>query len=52
MLADIHPVQNLRVLKKVSDKQEVKDEWARHWITNGFKGTSKSVLEEVPELVP
>lgn len=37
---DIHPIQNLRVLKKVKSltgKDEAGPEWARHWITVGFE---------------
>ncbi len=37
---DIHPIQNLRVLKKVKADygadQEGAAAWARHWITTGF----------------
>ncbi len=34
--ADIHPVQNLRILKKVGD--EGKAAWAKHFIEVGFEG--------------
>ena len=38
--ADIHPVNNLRILKYLKDElgqsQEVIDTWYRHWITEGF----------------
>lgn len=48
---DIHPIQNLRVLKKVKsltdDSQEAAAEWARHWITIGFEA-----LEEMAEPGP
>jgi maleylacetoacetate isomerase len=37
---DIHPLNNLRVLKYLSgplqQPQEVRDAWYRHWITEGF----------------
>ena len=37
---DIHPLNNLRVLKYLSgalhQPQEVRDEWYRHWVTEGF----------------
>ncbi len=37
---DIHPLNNLRVLKYLKDKFEVdqdqRDEWYRHWITEGL----------------
>jgi maleylacetoacetate isomerase len=41
IVCDIHPVQNLRVLKKVSslvNSDSVKQEWASHFIQLGFKG--------------
>lgn len=38
---DIHPVDNLRVLKYITDKlgasTEQKTEWYHHWILEGFK---------------
>jgi maleylacetoacetate isomerase len=38
--ADIHPVNNLRVLKYLKDElgqdQETADNWYRHWIREGF----------------
>ena len=38
--ADIHPVNNLRVLKylkgELGQGQEVIDDWYRHWIVEGF----------------
>lgn len=42
--ADIQPVQNLRVLKRVmgffegDEKTKHKLSWGKHWIDNGFKG--------------
>jgi maleylpyruvate isomerase len=37
---DIHPLNNLRVLKylrgPLGQSEEAKDEWARHWIALGF----------------
>ena len=46
---DIHPIQNLRVLKKVKADygadQEGAAAWARHWITTGF-----DALEQLAEL--
>jgi len=37
---DIHPLNNLRVLKYLSgplqQPQEVRDDWYRHWIAEGF----------------
>jgi maleylacetoacetate isomerase len=38
--ADIHPVNNLRVLKYLAGlgiEQEARDEWYRHWIREGFE---------------
>ncbi len=38
--ADIHPINNLRILKYLKDKlghdQSVIDDWYRHWIAEGF----------------
>ena len=38
--ADIHPVDNLRILKRLESQfgadQAAKDEWYRHWIIEGF----------------
>jgi maleylpyruvate isomerase len=38
---DIHPLNNLRVLKYLSgpleQPQEVRDDWYRHWVTEGFR---------------
>ena len=37
---DIHPLNNLRVLKYLKDplgvSEEAKDEWYRHWVKEGF----------------
>ena len=38
--ADIHPINNLRILKYLKNdldqSQDVIDQWARHWIIEGF----------------
>lgn len=38
--ADIHPIDNLRVLKRLQSQfgadQAARDEWYRHWIIEGF----------------
>jgi maleylacetoacetate isomerase len=37
--ADIHPLNNLRVLRQLKDMgidQAARDEWYRHWIAKGF----------------
>jgi maleylacetoacetate isomerase len=38
--ADIHPINNLRILKylrhELGQSQDVVDRWARHWISEGF----------------
>jgi len=38
--ADIHPIDNLRILKRLESQfgadQAAKDEWYRHWIIEGF----------------
>ncbi len=38
-----HPVQNLRVLKKVGE--EGKKEWAQSFITSGFKAIEQLISE-------
>lgn len=39
--ADIHPVNNLRILKYLEQElgveQAARDDWYRHWITEGFR---------------
>lgn len=39
--ADIHPVNNLRILKYLEQKlgvdQSARDDWYRHWIVEGFR---------------
>ena len=48
LVADTHPLNNLRVLKylkhELGHEQPVIDTWARHWIGEGFR-----VLEETAE---
>ncbi|WP_066587342.1 maleylacetoacetate isomerase [Sphingomonas pruni] len=37
--ADIHPIDNLRVLRRLSEMgvdQSARDDWYRHWIVEGF----------------
>jgi maleylacetoacetate isomerase len=37
--ADIHPLNNLRVLKRLAKlgiEQEARDDWYRHWLREGF----------------
>lgn len=45
IVADIHPVNNLRILqylkKNFKASQEQVDEWYRHWITEGFTALEK-----------
>ena len=46
IVADIHPVDNMRVLKRLETQfgadQAAKDDWYRHWIATGF-----AALEQV-----
>ena len=46
IVADIQPVQNLRVLKMVGEEKKM--EWAKHWITFGFKGNSNLSFLRIP----
>jgi len=41
--SDIHPIQNLKVLKKVGEDK--KAEWAKFWIEAGFDGLEKILKE-------
>jgi len=42
IVADIHPVNNLRILKRLEAQfgadQDAKDIWYRHWMAEGFAG--------------
>ncbi|KAI9018001.1 glutathione S-transferase [Phycomyces nitens] len=40
---DIHPLQNLSVLRYLSDDKEKQEEWARHFISRGFDGLQKEL---------
>ncbi len=39
-MANIQPVQNLRIIKKLGEdvNADYKASWAKHWITVGFQG--------------
>jgi len=45
IVADIQPIQNLKVLKKVSDDQTKRTEWAKYWIENGLEGVEKTLVK-------
>ena len=46
---DIHPLNNLRVLKylakPLSIEEPVRDEWYRHWVREGFDGLERQLAE-------
>jgi maleylpyruvate isomerase len=48
--ADIHPLNNLRVLKYLKDPlghdQAVIDDWYRHWVEEGLRACERIVLRE------
>lgn len=48
--ADIHPVDNLRVLRYLKDEmgqsQEAVDQWYRHWIVEGFTALEAMAPED------
>lgn len=57
--ADIHPVNNLRVLRRLSEMgidQAGRDDWYRHWIVEGFTaletmaGDGRFLGGEMPDL--
>ena len=45
--ADIHPIQNLRVMAYLREKYDQSEEgtfaWSRHWIETGFEAYEASV---------
>ncbi len=41
----IHPLQNLVVLKKISDDVELRKKWAQHWIQVGLVAFEKRVSQ-------
>ena len=47
--ADIHPIDNLRVLKWLKDEfgqpQEERDRWYRHWIAEGFTALERMAAD-------
>ena len=48
--ADIHPIQNLRVMAYLREKFEQSEEgafaWSRHWIETGFEAYEASVAKD------
>lgn len=48
--ADIHPIDNLRVLRYLKDEmgqsQDVVDRWYRHWIVEGFTALEKMAPDD------
>jgi maleylpyruvate isomerase len=48
--ADIHPIQNLRVMSYLREKYEQSEEgtfaWSRHWIETGFDAYEASVAHD------
>ena len=52
--ADIHPVNNLRILNYLKDdlgiEQAGRDNWYRHWITEGFDALEKMADPDLPFL--
>jgi maleylacetoacetate isomerase len=48
--ADIHPIQNLRVMAYLREKYEQSEEgafaWSRHWIETGFDAYEASVVKD------
>ena len=52
--ADIHPINNLRILKylksQLGHSQDEIDQWARHWITQGFAALEAMADPDKPYL--
>ena len=48
--ADIHPIQNLRVMKYLKEVYELEEEttfaWSRHWIETGFDAYEASIARD------
>jgi len=48
--ADIHPIQNLRVMNYLREKYEQTEEgafaWSRHWVETGFEAYEASVAKD------
>ena len=48
--ADIHPIQNLRVMAYLREKYEQTEEstfaWSRHWIDTGFEAYEASIAKD------
>jgi len=48
--ADIHPLNNLRVLKHLKNdlglSEDARDEWVRHWVREGFEALERLVAAE------
>lgn len=49
MAADIHPINNLRVLKYLTStlgvSEAARDDWYRHWVTEGFKAVERLIAD-------
>jgi len=47
---DIHPINNLRVLKYLSDKLDIsaeqKNDWYRHWVALGLSGLERQLVRD------
>ncbi|ORZ32059.1 glutathione S-transferase [Catenaria anguillulae PL171] len=43
--SDTQPIQNLRVLQKVSDDHAARADWAKHWITLGLQAYEKAIAK-------
>jgi len=52
--ADIHPINNLRILKylktELGQSQDAIDQWARHWIAEGFSALEAMADADQPFL--
>ncbi|WP_085808206.1 maleylacetoacetate isomerase [Sphingomonas sp. TZW2008] len=50
--ADIHPIDNLRVLKRLETQfgadQAAKDDWYRHWVADGLAALETMAKEALP----
>jgi len=50
VVADIHPLNNLRVLKYLKDEfrigEERRDRWYTHWVTQGFAALERTLARQ------
>ena len=55
IVSDIHPLNNLRVLRYLEDKltlnKEIRDSWYRHWVEVGFYALERWLVRDAAGMV-